>query len=101
MIETFKSHFRTLPPPRVKTIWFKAIQSSSFPVIFYVPITEIEIVLDQHICSLNGRENLSYFILNGFYTVRSTIIFLISAMDFAGLSPLGQVFVQFIIVWQR
>ena len=33
--------------------------------------------------------------------VRSTIIFLISAMAFAGLSPLGQVFVQFMMVWQR
>ncbi len=35
------------------------------------------------------------------YTTRSTIIFLISAIAFAGFSPLGQVLVQFMIVWQR
>ncbi|GGM01011.1 hypothetical protein GCM10011534_23550 [Pseudooceanicola nanhaiensis] len=34
-------------------------------------------------------------------TVRSTIIFLISAMALAGFRPLGQVFAQFMIVWQR
>jgi hypothetical protein len=34
-------------------------------------------------------------------TVLATIIFLISAMALAGLSPLGQVLVQFIMVWQR
>jgi len=34
-------------------------------------------------------------------SLRSTIIFLISAIAFAGLSPLGQVLVQFMIVWQR
>ena len=32
---------------------------------------------------------------------RSTIIFLISAIAFAGLSPFGQVWAQFMIVWQR
>src|SRR3546814_4639460 len=32
---------------------------------------------------------------------RATIIFLISAMAFAGLSPFGQVLVQFMMVWQR
>jgi len=32
---------------------------------------------------------------------RSTIIFLISAMALAGLSPFGQVLAQFMIVWQR
>ena len=32
---------------------------------------------------------------------RSTIIFLISAMALAGLSPLGQVLEQFMMVWQR
>ncbi|SFN01792.1 hypothetical protein SAMN05192571_11228 [Pleomorphomonas diazotrophica] len=32
---------------------------------------------------------------------RSTSIFLISAMAFAGLSPLGQVWAQFMMVWQR
>jgi len=32
---------------------------------------------------------------------RATIIFLISAMALAGLRPFGQVFVQFMIVWQR
>ena len=36
-----------------------------------------------------------------FYTLRSTIIFLISAIAFAGFSPLGQVWAQFMIVWQR
>jgi len=34
-------------------------------------------------------------------TCRSTIIFLISAMALAGFNPLGQVLVQFMIVWQR
>ena len=37
----------------------------------------------------------------GFYICRSTIIRLISAMALAGFSPLGQVCVQFMIVWQR
>lgn len=32
---------------------------------------------------------------------RSTSIFLISAMAFAGLSPFGQVWAQFMMVWQR
>src|SRR3546814_5953373 len=32
---------------------------------------------------------------------RSTIIFLVSAIAFAGFRPFGQVFVQFMIVWQR
>jgi hypothetical protein len=32
---------------------------------------------------------------------RATIIFLISAMAFAGLRPFGQVLAQFMIVWQR
>ena len=31
----------------------------------------------------------------------STIIFLISAIAFAGLRPFGQVFAQFMMVWQR
>ena len=35
------------------------------------------------------------------YTRRSTIIFLISAIALAGLRPLGQVCVQFMMVWQR
>ncbi|GJE40643.1 hypothetical protein KHHGKMAE_4738 [Methylobacterium persicinum] len=34
-------------------------------------------------------------------TSRSTIIFLISAMALAGFRFLGQVFAQFMIVWQR
>ena len=34
-------------------------------------------------------------------TRRSTIIFLISAIALAGLSPFGQVLAQFMIVWQR
>lgn len=34
-------------------------------------------------------------------TRRSTIIFLISAIAFAGLRPFGQVFEQFMMVWQR
>jgi hypothetical protein len=37
----------------------------------------------------------------GYQNRRSTIIFLISAMAFAGLRPLGQVCAQFMIVWQR
>jgi hypothetical protein len=32
---------------------------------------------------------------------RSTIIFLICAIALAGFRPLGQVLVQFMIVWQR
>ena len=32
---------------------------------------------------------------------RSTIIFLISAMAFAGFRPFGQVLAQFMMVWQR
>ena len=32
---------------------------------------------------------------------RSTIIFLISAMAFAGFKPFGHVFEQFMMVWQR
>ena len=39
--------------------------------------------------------------LSDAYTTRSSIIFLISAMAFAGFSPFGQVLVQFMIVWQR
>ena len=34
-------------------------------------------------------------------TVRSTIIFLMFAMASAGFRPLGQVFAQFMMVWQR
>jgi len=34
-------------------------------------------------------------------TARSTSIFLVSAIAFAGESPLGQTFAQFMIVWQR
>jgi hypothetical protein len=34
-------------------------------------------------------------------STRSTISFLISAIAFAGFSPLGQVWAQFMIVWQR
>ncbi len=34
-------------------------------------------------------------------TRRSTIIFLISAMALAGFRPFGQVWVQFMMVWQR
>ena len=37
----------------------------------------------------------------GIQTRRSTIIFLISAIALAGVSPLGQVLVQFMMVWQR
>ncbi|APX70064.1 hypothetical protein BKD03_12340 [Brucella sp. 09RB8471] len=35
------------------------------------------------------------------YTRRSTIIFLISAIALAGFRPFGQVWAQFMIVWQR
>ena len=34
-------------------------------------------------------------------TARTTIIFLISAIAFAGFRPFGQAFAQFMIVWQR
>ena len=44
---------------------------------------------NSHLCRPDGQ------------IVRSTIIFLISAMAFAGLRPLGQVLVQFMMVWQR
>jgi hypothetical protein len=37
----------------------------------------------------------------GRYVKRCTIIFLISAIAFAGFRPLGQVLVQFMMVWQR
>ena len=37
----------------------------------------------------------------GFYILRLTISFLISAIAFAGLRPFGQVATQFMIVWQR
>ena len=37
----------------------------------------------------------------GGQTRRSTIIFLISAIALAGFRPLGQVWAQFMIVWQR
>jgi hypothetical protein len=39
--------------------------------------------------------------VDGDQMVRSTIIFLISAIAFAGLRLLGQVLVQFMMVWQR
>ena len=35
------------------------------------------------------------------YPLRVVIIFLISPMARAGFKPLGQAFVQFMIVWQR
>ena len=35
------------------------------------------------------------------HTARAIIIFLISAMAFAGFNPLGQVLAQFMMVWQR
>jgi len=35
------------------------------------------------------------------YTLLSTIIFLISAMAFAGFRPFGQAWVQFMMVWHR
>ncbi len=43
------------------------------------------------------------FLFNGEprYTTRSNIIFLVSAIAFAGFKPLGQVLVQFMMVWQR
>ncbi len=34
-------------------------------------------------------------------TSRATIIFLISAIAFAGFRPFGQVLAQFMMVWQR
>lgn len=34
-------------------------------------------------------------------TARAIIIFLTSAMAFAGFRPFGHVFAQFMIVWQR
>ena len=36
-----------------------------------------------------------------YQTRRSTIIFLISPIAFAGFRPLGQVWAQFMMVWQR
>ncbi len=35
------------------------------------------------------------------YKLRATIIFLISEIALAGFKPLGQVFAQFMMVWQR
>ncbi len=35
------------------------------------------------------------------HPARSSSNFLVSAMALAGLSPLGQTFAQFMIVWQR
>lgn len=37
----------------------------------------------------------------GYAYLRSTMSFLISAMALAGFKPLGQVFEQFMMVWQR
>ncbi len=38
---------------------------------------------------------------DGYAPTLSTSSFLVSAIAFAGLSPLGHVFVQFMMVWQR
>jgi hypothetical protein len=43
----------------------------------------------------------SYQAVRGDHTVRAIIIFLISAIAFAGFKPFGQVLAQFMIVWQR
>ena len=49
-----------------------------------------------------GRVGLSWQKIRiGFYILRLTISFLISAIAFAGLRPFGQVATQFMIVWQR
>jgi hypothetical protein len=45
--------------------------------------------------SLEGRNNVAP------HTLRSTIIFLISAIALAGFRPFGQVWAQFMMVWQR
>ena len=50
----------------------------------------------QAICSILGGVELRRGAQR-----RSTIIFLISAIALAGLRPLGQVRVQFMMVWQR
>lgn len=42
-----------------------------------------------------------FLAISAAYPWRATIIFLISAMALAGLRPLGQVLVQFMMVWQR
>jgi hypothetical protein len=57
---------------------------------------------------LRASDYLTAFVMVGvalavvwLQSCRSTIIFLISAMALAGFRPLGQVLVQFMIVWQR
>ena len=48
-----------------------------------------------------GNDAVERFAAKRFYTCRSTIVFLISAMAWAGLRPFGQAFEQFRMVWQR
>jgi len=49
------------------------------------------------------QQNINEFLIrqHGNYTTRSTIICLMLAIALAGFRPLGQVLVQFMIVWQR
>lgn len=51
-------------------------------------------VTERYFCDLEATTS-------GNYTLLSTIIFLISAIALAGLSPFGQVCAQFMMVWQR
>lgn len=52
------------------------------------------------ICNSSGRKTARHFSWAR-YARRSTIIFLISAMAFAGFRPFGQVWAQFMMVWHR
>ncbi len=51
-------------------------------------------------CRVSGQ-SLRFFGRTRVQNFLSTINFLVSAIALAGFKPLGQVFVQFMIVWQR
>jgi hypothetical protein len=58
----------------------------------------------HHFClwpTVGDMSNDNSAVTSRVHTRRSTIIFLISAMALAGLSPFGQAFAQFMMVWQR
>jgi hypothetical protein len=61
----------------------------------------LQIVQQQHIQFLHAAPATPAQPARGVAQRRSTINFLISPMALAGFSPLGQVLVQFMMVWQR
>ena len=52
-------------------------------------------------CRAMARLRNSKRVAGRYQTCRVTIIFLISAMAFAGFRPFGQIWAQFMMVWQR